>query len=182
MLFIGRMDPIKGVHLLIDAFNENINELEDWILLLVGTNTSYRQRMEEKVRSLQLSKSIFFLDPIFGDEKSDAYHAAEFIVIPSVKDAMTIIAPEASCCKKAVLITNTSQFSGLALCGGAIEVNPTIEGLSYGLRMLTQKDMSLSSMGKKVTSTYQTILAGLNLGLNTKKYLTQSNKDIYPHH
>lgn len=158
MLFIGRMDPIKGVELIIDAFNENIENLGEWILVLVGTNTQYRKRMEEKVRNLNLTESIFFLDPLFAVEKSNAYHAAEFIVIPSIKDAMTIIAPEAACCRKPVLITSTSQFSSLAIAGGAIEVPPNIQGLSNGLKMLTNESIDLKNMGdrgyKYVTDLY----------------------------
>lgn len=158
ILFIGRMDPIKGVDLIIDAYNINIKDLEDWILVLVGTKTAYRKEMEEKVLLLNLSKHILFLDPIFGADKSDAYHAAEFIVIPSIKDAMTIIAPEAACCKRPVLITTSSQFPSLAICGGAIEVPPTIDGLSNGLKILTNTKVDLNCMGRKgyeyVSATY----------------------------
>lgn len=148
MLFIGRMDPIKGVHLLIDAFHRKSSSFRDWSLVLVGTQTAYRNEMERKVEELGLQDCIIFLDPLFGNAKSEAYHAAEFIVIPSVKDAMTIIAPEAACCAKPVLITNTSDFGELAQCGGAVEVNPTIEGLVTGLEFLTADDCDRVGMGK----------------------------------
>ena len=148
ILFIGRMDPIKGVHLLIDAFYGRRIKLTDWCLVLVGTQTSYRKKMERKALELGLQDSIIFLDPIFGKLKSEAYHAAEFIVVPSVKDAMTIIAPEAACCSKPVLITNTSDFGELAQYGGAVEVDPTIEGIENGLDFLTNIDVDLVRMGK----------------------------------
>lgn len=149
MLFVGRMDPIKGVDLIIDAFERNRNQLDNWMLVLVGTETAYRKQMQEKVKTLNLAESVRFLNPLFGKEKSEAYHAAEFIVIPSIKDAMTIIAPEAACCAKPVLITNTSEFHGLAKCGGAIEVAPTVDGLSNGLNILTSDECDRNGMGKK---------------------------------
>jgi len=149
ILFIGRMDPIKGVHLIIDAFYRMRIKLKDWCLVLVGTQTSYREKMERKALNLGLQDRIIFLDPIFGKLKSEAYHTAEFIVVPSVKDAMTIIAPEAACCAKPVLITNTSDFGELARCGGSIEVDPTIDGLEKGLEILTNIDCDLVGMGKK---------------------------------
>lgn len=148
ILFIGRMDPIKGVHLIIEAFGRKRSKLNDWCLVLVGTQTAYRTEMERKVVELGLQDSVLFLDPIFGKGKSEAYHAAEFIVVPSVKDAMTIIAPEAACCAKPVLITNTADFGELARCGGAIEVDPTIEGLENGLELLTNNDCDRVGMGK----------------------------------
>lgn len=149
MLFVGRMDPIKGVDLIIDAFEKNRAKLSDWMLVLVGTETAYRKQMQEKVGMLNLTGSIRFLNPLFGKEKSEAYHAAEFIVIPSIKDAMTIIAPEAACCSKPVLITNTSEFPELAKCGGAVEVAPTVDGLLNGLNILTSDECDRVEIGKK---------------------------------
>jgi glycosyltransferase involved in cell wall biosynthesis len=149
ILFIGRMDPIKGVHLIIDAFDINRAKLKDWVLLLVGTKTAYRKEMERKVEKLGLQNSILFLDPLLGKEKSEAYHAAEFVVIPSIKDAMTIIAPEAACCAKPVLITKTSDFGELARYGGAIEVEPSIDDLSRGLQLLSSSNFDRKDMGRK---------------------------------
>lgn len=149
MLFIGRMDPIKGVHLMIDAFAQNRDRIKDWVLVLVGTRTAYRSEMERKVATLNLGKQIVFVDPIFGKDKSEAYHAAEFVVIPSVKDAMTIIAPEAACCKKPVLITETSGFSELARRGGALQVAASVEGLARGLDVLTSDNCDRTAMGRK---------------------------------
>lgn len=159
ILFVGRMDPIKGVDLIIDAFEQNRAKLSEWILVLVGTETAYRKEMQEKVRQLGIEDSVRFLNPLFGDAKSEAYHAAEFVVVPSVKDAMTIIAPEAACCAKPVLITNTSKFPELAQHGGGVEVDPTVEGLSAGLNTLVGDDCDRVGMGKRgydyVTSTYR---------------------------
>lgn len=149
ILFVGRMDPLKGVHLIIDAFEENRTKLDGWLLLLVGTKTNYRNEMERKVVKLNLQKNVLFLDPLFGRQKSEAYHAAEFLVVPSIKDAMTIVAPEAACCAKPVLLTKTSGFGELAQCGGAIEVEPSINGLSRGLTFLTSSHCDRVGMGKK---------------------------------
>ena len=143
------MNPLKGVHLIIDAFEKNRTKLDDWLLLLVGTKTDYRNEMERKVVRLNLQKSVLFTDPIFGRLKSEAYHAAEFLVVPSIKDAMTIVAPEAACCAKPVLLTKTSGFGELARCGGAIEVDPSVNGLSYGLDYLTNSACDRIDMGKK---------------------------------
>lgn len=149
ILFIGRMDPIKGVHLLIDAFNRKQDMHSDWCLVLVGTKTSYRNKMEHKVSVLNLNDSVIFIDPIFGKEKSIAYNAAEFIVIPSIKDAMTIIAPEAACCSKPVLFTTTTDFSELSECGGGLEVEPTVDGIKGGLDLLMGNEINLTEMGAK---------------------------------
>ena len=160
ILFIGRMDPIKGVHLLISAFSNLSETKKDWCLVLVGTKTAYRKKMEHKVTTLKLNKKIRFLNPIFGDEKSIAYNASEFVVVPSVKDAMTIVAPEAACCSKPVLITSTSDFSGLSQNGGGLEVPPTVEGLTKGLDYMMSDDTDLSEMGERAHQYVLKILIG----------------------
>ena len=147
ILFLGRMDPVKGVDILIDAFSEMEDIHQDWCLVLIGTKTSYRKEMIKKSRNLNMDKNIIFLDPIFGDAKSSAYHAADFIVIPSLIDAMTIIAPEAACCKKPVLYTNTCYFSELSKNGGGIEVDPSVSSIKKGLVLMISSDRF--SMGEK---------------------------------
>lgn len=147
ILFIGRMDPVKGVDILIDAFSEMKDIHQDWCLVLIGTKTSYRKEMIKKSSNLNMDKNIIFLDPIFGDSKSSAYHAADFIVIPSLVDAMTIIAPEAACCKKPVLYTNTCDFSELSENGGGIEVDPSVSSIKKGLTLMINSDRL--GMGEK---------------------------------
>ncbi len=149
ILYLGQMNPLKGVHLLIDAFSKMQAKLDGWVLVLIGTDTLYRKAMKKKVAGLGLKNNVVFLDPVFGRLKSEAYHAAEFLVVPSIKDAMTIVAPEAACCRRPVLLTKTSGFGGLADCGGAIEVDPDAEGIASGLAYLTVSSCNLKEMGEK---------------------------------
>ena len=149
ILFIGRMDAVKGVHLLIESFASNRSSLKEWQMVLIGTNTPYRNQMQKLVKDNNLGDSIYFLDPVFGKTKSKAYHASEIVAIPSIKDAMTIIAPEASCCAKPVLITNTSDFPILAEMGGSIEVSPTVPAISEGLLKLVNNPSLRKTMGEK---------------------------------
>ncbi|HAT39079.1 glycosyltransferase family 4 protein [Polynucleobacter necessarius] len=149
ILFIGRMDEVKGVHLLIESFASIRSSLKEWQMVLIGTNTPYKNQMKKLVEEHKLSDSIYFLDPIFGETKSMAYHASEIVAIPSIKDAMTIIAPEAAYCSKPVLITNTSEFSSLSKIGGSIEVSPTVPAISEGLLKLTNDASLRLSMGIK---------------------------------
>ena len=149
ILFIGRMESIKGVHLLIDAYS-NLQEIHDsWCLAIIGTNTEYKKEMVNKTNELKMNGNIFFLDPLFSDKKSAAYHAAEVVAIPSLKDAMTIIAPEAACCKKPILYTNTCDFSGLAINGGGMEVDPSVDAIQSGLKAITRPDFNRIEMGQK---------------------------------
>lgn len=149
ILFIGRMEPIKGVGLLIDAYSKLKVLHEEWCLVLIGTDTDYKKKMIEKTLDLKMSKNIYFINPLFAQDKSAAYNASELVVIPSLKDAMTIIAPEAACCGKPVLYTNTCDFPELAQNGGGLEVDPTVRSMQEGLLLITKPNFNRQEMGRR---------------------------------
>ena len=81
-----------------------------------------------------------------------AYYSCDLFVIPSLYDAMTIVAVEAAACGKPILITNTSDFPGLILNKGAIEVSPTIGDIAKGITTVINDDQlrfELGANGKK---------------------------------
>lgn len=133
ILFIGQMKHVKGVHLLIDAVYKIKNMLDGWHLVLVGTETEYRNKMHKKVIKLGLDKKITFLNPLFGKNKSMAYHACEFIIIPSISDAMTIIGPEAGYCKKPLLLSKNAQFEEMINNKGGISIFPEPNSIADGI-------------------------------------------------
>jgi glycosyltransferase involved in cell wall biosynthesis len=132
----------------LDAYGLIAQKIQSWRLVLVGTKTDYRYYLEQYASTLGISESVIFIDPIFGSEKNAAYHAAEIIVIPSIKDAMTIIAPEAAICSKPVLITKTSGFGALVNAGGAIEVEATIVSIAEKLLLMCNGEVDLKLMGQ----------------------------------
>jgi glycosyltransferase involved in cell wall biosynthesis len=132
-LFLGRMDPIKGVDLLIKAFNDLHYKNDEWQLVLIGTKNKYRNTLIKNVENSKCKDKIFFIDPIFDFEKVKAYYACDVFVIPSIHDAMTIVAVEAAACGKPIIITKSSDFKEIYLSGGAIETDATINGITSAL-------------------------------------------------
>jgi glycosyltransferase involved in cell wall biosynthesis len=62
---------------------------------------------------------------------------------------MTIIAPEAACCKKPILYTNSCDFPDLAENGGGLEVDPSVNAIQKGLEKITQPHFNRKEMGLK---------------------------------
>jgi len=133
-LFLGRMHPIKGVDILIESFI-NLHEINrDWQLVLIGPRNDYRIILEDIAKSSVCNESIFFLDPLFDEQKIQAYYSCDVFVVPSRYDAMTIVAVEAAACGKPIIITETSDFNELNENGGSIQVAATIEGITFALK------------------------------------------------
>lgn len=147
LLFLGRMDAIKGVHLLLDAFINSLQYSNKWHLVIVGPENQYRIGLRNKALNSPARDLVSILDPVYGDEKRMAYYACDLFVIPSVFDAMTIVALEAAACGKPILITDTADFPGLALNEAGIEVSPTIEGIEKGLKFAFENEGKLKQIG-----------------------------------
>ena len=148
ILALGRMDPIKGFHLLIEAFNNISKDFYDWQLIIIGPDNDYRRKLIMRANQLESKDSIKFLDQQYGDDKRNAYYACDIFVIPSIYDAMTIVAVEVAACGKPLIITNTCDFSGLIDAKGAIEVPPSVDGITDGLKTLINNDNLLIELGQ----------------------------------
>ena len=95
ILFMGRLNPAKGPDLILTAFC-NVNEqLASYHLVFAGPDEDMLSCLQRTVSRHQLENRVHFLGYLEGPDKSRAYAAAEFLVIPSRREAMSIVALEA---------------------------------------------------------------------------------------
>jgi len=148
ILFIGRLNFIKGPDLLIQAFAGVQNDFCDYQLVVAGNNYGFLDELKRLVRLYKIDNKVTFLGPIFGEEKISAYRSADLFVIPSRFDTMTIVALEAAASATPVLLTKQCDFDELAQAGGALAVEATVKGLEEGLRTLLSDREKLRQMGR----------------------------------
>ncbi|MFA6129503.1 MAG: glycosyltransferase [Candidatus Omnitrophota bacterium] len=149
ILFIGRLNLIKGPDLLIQAFAAIQNDFPDYQLIIAGNNYGFLDVLKRLVLLYKINNKVTFLDPIFGREKFSAYRSADLFVIPSRFDTMTIVALEAAASGAPVLLTKQCDFDELQQAGGGLAVEATVEGLAKGLRILLSNRGKLKEMGKQ---------------------------------
>jgi glycosyltransferase involved in cell wall biosynthesis len=92
VLFLGRLVPEKGGHLLVEAFRALDTKLR---LLVVGDAThtdTYARRLRELAAG---DPRIVFTGPLFGEDKDEAYSNAACFVLPSTLEGMPIVLLEA---------------------------------------------------------------------------------------
>lgn len=133
ILFVGRLNLIKGPDLLLKAFCEIKNKFPEMNLAFVGPDGGMLSELKNIVKSENAENRVHFLGYLGGVDKSHAYHAAEFLVIPSRHDAMSIVVLEAGVSGTPVLLTDQCGFNQVADAGGGWVVPATIEGLRGGL-------------------------------------------------
>jgi glycosyltransferase involved in cell wall biosynthesis len=151
ILFLGRLNIIKGPDMLLEAFCRCSHDecMKTSHLVLAGPDGGMLKELRQMVESSSVKDRIHFTGHIGGAEKSDAYRAADFLVIPSRQEAMSIVVLEAGIAGTPVLITDQCGFDDVATVAGGMVVAASIEGLQKGLLSMIN-DPKLEIMGQNL--------------------------------
>lgn len=136
VLFIGRLNPIKGPDLLLQAFMKVSSQLPAFHLVFIGPDGGMLEQLMQMAAGAGLAQRVHFLGYVGGVEKSAAYRCARLLVVPSRQEAMSIVAIEAGMCGTPVLLTNQCGFGKVKEVDTRLEVAATAEGLAMGLMQL----------------------------------------------
>jgi len=147
ILFVGRLSSIKGPDLLLQAFCLAKDELANFNLVFVGPDQGMQSGLEEFIRNNSLSGRVYFIGYLGGEDKAQAYHAAELLVIPSRHEAMSIVALEAGISGTPVLLTDQCGFDQIAEVNGGMIVSPSESGIYQGLIDMLGDRKKLRIMG-----------------------------------
>ena len=85
-----------------------------------------------------------------GADKSNAYHAADLLVIPSRQEAMSIVVLEAGISGTPVLLTDQCGFNVIEKIDGGKVVQPSVKGIELGLIEILRDKDRLNSMGSNL--------------------------------
>jgi D-inositol-3-phosphate glycosyltransferase len=101
LLFVGRIEPLKGV----DVAVETLAHLEnrDAVLVVVGgakgrSGTDEVRRLRHLVHSVGVADRVRFVDPQPHHLLSTYYRAADVVVVPSRSESFGLVALEAAAC------------------------------------------------------------------------------------
>jgi|TergutCu122P5_1016488.scaffolds.fasta_scaffold223338_18 glycosyltransferase involved in cell wall biosynthesis len=150
ILFVGRLNPIKGADLLLQAFASLAQDFPMVDLVLAGPDGGQRMELEQQALAAGLQSRIHFPGVVRGGEKSAAYHHALVTVIPSRKEAMSIVALEAAICASPVVLTDQCGFDHMEEAGAALLAEANSESLARRLREVLRYDCSArNTMGQR---------------------------------
>lgn len=105
-LFVGRLGPEKGCHILVEAFTKTSSTKK---LLMVGSghmNPGY----EARLRSLADDR-VIFPGEIYGDILSEVWDGAYAVIHPSVTEGMSLSLLEAMAHRRCVIVSDIPENS-----------------------------------------------------------------------
>ena len=124
ILFVGRIHEIKGLGLLIDAFNDLINQDSEENslegnseenghsikLALVGPDDGYLTELEDKIEEYSLEENVIITGPLYNEEKQEALVDCDLFVMPSKYESFTTSGLEAMACSKPLVLTKNNHI------------------------------------------------------------------------
>lgn len=152
ILYVGRLDPEKGLQTLFKALLNLMNNIAhpDWKLALAGTGV-LKESLETFTREHGLTNHVTFLGYVPFEELRMAYAAADLVVVPSEYEPFGLVALEAQRIGTPVLVSHTGGLAEtLKLTGGGLSFEcGNAEHLAAGLqRLLSDIDLR-SNLGKR---------------------------------
>lgn len=150
ILFMGRLSPIKGPDLLLEAF-ARIAPLKDSLrLVFAGPDGELGQELRTIAEQAGLIGHVLFTGFLAGQDKQDALAAADLLVVPSRQEAMSLVALEAGLCGTPVLLTNQCGFDEVQSAGGGLVVAVDVQALADGMQEMLQDPEGLLIKGERL--------------------------------
>jgi D-inositol-3-phosphate glycosyltransferase len=150
ILFVGRMDPVKGLDTLVHAVARLLAERPEWrygaCLCIVGGDkpdlpTSLddtARRIDALRQELGLVDFVTFLGPQAQVDLPYYYSAAQVVVVPSRYESFGMVALEAMACGVPVIASDVGGLSTLVRDGrtGFLVPDGDVEALADRIRLL----------------------------------------------
>jgi glycosyltransferase involved in cell wall biosynthesis len=146
ILFMGRLNPIKGPDLLLSAFFKVQGHIPDHHLVFAGPDEGMQTGLAAFSANNDLAERVHFLGFVGGFDKAAAYQMASLLVVPSRQEAMSIVALEAGVCGTPVMLTDQCGFGQIRSLDPGLEVPATADGISEGLANLLNRPDLLDRM------------------------------------
>jgi len=114
ILFVGRIEPLKGIDILINAAAQ-LGEESDFHVLIVGGDRRSRQQvshLQELASDLGIGERVCFLGAVDHEQLPLYYNAADVCVVPSFYESFGLVALEAMACGTPVVASRVGGLTG----------------------------------------------------------------------
>lgn len=135
LLFLSRIDPKKGVDLLLQAYKQlrqstDIGVIPELVIAGPGLEDAYGKEMVNYVHGYpELAEHVHFVGMLSDDVKWGAIYGSEAFVLPSHQENFGIAVAEALACGKPVLISNqVNIWNEIESMGAGLIAEDTIDG------------------------------------------------------
>jgi len=157
ILFLGRINRIKGIDTLVEAF-KYLNS-DEYILLIAGPDEGYLSKLESLTQELGLEDSVNYIGEVYGDEKTNLYSNSDLFVLPSRYEVFGNTIFEAGLSDTPILVSDSCDISGELIEKGAVEVfsrdpKELADKIRFVSTNLEKKNRLVYNMNEAIENTY----------------------------
>jgi glycosyltransferase involved in cell wall biosynthesis len=148
-LFLGRIYPVKGLPMLIEAWGEV--RPQGWSLKIAGPDEAGHQRkVVERVRVAGLENVVTFVGPVNRKIRETLFNEADLFILPSHSESFGMAVAESLAHAVPVLTTTNVPWSELDARGCGFLSAPNPHDLADALRKATaMTPAQLQAMGSR---------------------------------
>jgi glycosyltransferase involved in cell wall biosynthesis len=150
ILFLGRVDWIKGLDILVGALGRIFREGIPFRLIVAGPDSQgYRRKLEGQIEREGLIPAVTFLGSVQGKEKMLCLAACDLLVLPSINESFGIAAAEGMASGKPVVVTEgVGIASDVKLAKAGLVVPFDADILAKAIRSLLRNPGMRKEMGR----------------------------------
>ena len=108
VMFLGRINWIKGMDFLVDSFALLASQREDIILVIVGTDDGYKRVLDKRIDDLGIRDKVIYTGFLGGKDKLSALVDADVLVQPSIYEQAARPSLEAILCDTPVIVSKNT--------------------------------------------------------------------------
>jgi len=162
ILFLGRLNPIKGLDILVEAFKRIADEYQDVLLIMAGPDSDgYGATVKGWLIDAGILARVIFTGMIRGKDKLSIIKHSSLLILPSYSENFGMSAVEAMACGVPIVISNkVGIYREVEENRAGVIVETTPGSLYHGIKVLLDNEAfkeELAANGKKMVAEYYDI-------------------------
>ena len=152
ILFLGRINWIKGLNLLIPAFAKIFSERKDVHLLIAGKDDGdgYENKVRQWVKEYKVEDAVTFAGFLTGRDKLIALFGSDIFCLPSYSENFGVAVIEAMASGLPVVVSDKVGITReLKLYDAGIIVDTTVDSVYEGLKTALETDLTIKKENAK---------------------------------
>lgn len=149
VLFLSRLDPIKGLDIIVHAFAILRQRGIAARLVVAGSDWGAETPLREAARSLGIEDRVHLVGPLYGDDKKAAFADCYCFALASIVETFGIVIVESLAAGRPVVITDTCHLDTIQPNRVGIVTPRTPEAFAEGLTALFGDPEEADRMGQR---------------------------------
>jgi glycosyltransferase involved in cell wall biosynthesis len=177
MLFLGRLHPIKGLDLQLEALERLKPKYPDLIWLLAGPDEGEWRRLDSSIKKRKLAANVKWIGPVMGEDRFSALFDADVLVQTSLYECQSMTVNEALAVGVPLVVTDSINYSEVQSCGAGyvvardsgelakavdaiLQAPDKGEAMRIAGRRFATEELSWSRIAAIVNSAYSNVIEG----------------------